>query len=59
MLRMENITNQGVRILYSETMDGLKMEKNKWITDLAEILMLIIIAISLLIHILSLKSSLI
>lgn len=59
MLRMETITMQGVRILYSETMDGLKMEKNKWITDLAEILMLIIIAISLLIHILSLKGSLI
>lgn len=61
MFRMGNITIQGVRILCSETMDDLKMEKmNEEITDLAVIdIMLVIIIICLLIHILSLKGSLI
>lgn len=61
MLRMGNITIQGVRTLCSETMDDLKMEKIiEEITDLAVIdIMLVIIIICLLIHILSLKGSLI
>ena len=56
MLRMKNITKQGTRTLYNDTMDGLKMEiVNKGIKDLAGIdIMPIIINISLVIHISSL-----
>lgn len=60
MLRIRNITVQGVMILYSATMGGLQMEKiNEGMNHLAEFgIMVIVITISLVILILSLKSGL-
>lgn len=60
-LRMEYITMQGVRTLYSATRDGLTMEKiSEGTICLGGIdVRSIIIAISLIIHILSLRSGLI
>lgn len=61
MLRIRNITVQGVMILYSATMGDLQMEKiNEGMNHLAEFgIMVIVITISLVILILSLKSGLV
>lgn len=55
-LRVGNTLGQGVRTMYSATLDGLKTEaENKKINNLTHIdIILIIITISLVIHILNL-----
>lgn len=56
MLMMGNIIIQGVRTLYSATLDGLKIEaENEKMNDVTEVSIIpVIITISLVIHILSL-----
>lgn len=61
MLRIGRITMQGLRTLFTATVGGLQMEKiNEGINNLPGIdIILIIIIVSLVIHNVSLKSSLI
>ena len=56
MLRMGNAIIRGIRTLYNATLDDLKMEaENGKINDLSEVdIIPVIIAISLVLHILSL-----